>query len=226
MVVFGKLLFAQIYNSRLIKAYERGDYSVNANNLKVANIYQPYIAYYNSGNVYYKRNDFDNAIKEYNSALKCRIPEKKECPIRINLALAIIGTIPDDYDSPDNIDATIATLKEARDVLLFQGCATDSDDGHSKDAQTLKDEIDDLIDKLENPEDSDEDGDDDEDKEDNEEGQDDQDENQDEEDQEDAREQEIEEQLMQMQQDAYEEREEELQSLDDYSIFNYDGDIW
>ncbi|MBQ9609544.1 MAG: tetratricopeptide repeat protein [Lachnospiraceae bacterium] len=228
LIIFGKFLFSYLYNEKLISDYNENVYSLSANNLKIANFYQPYIAYFNSGNIYYQKHDYDDAIKEYNSALNANPPKLKECPIRINLALAMIGKIPDDYDSPDNIDETILTLKEAREVLLEDGCATEDGDGHSSTAERLKKEIDDLIDELEEKKDNnngnDDDGDDNQ-----------QDNNQNpsdatstdaETDAESERENEIEEQLMQMQQEAYEDREEELQSFDDINIYMYDGDIW
>ncbi|MBR1815314.1 MAG: tetratricopeptide repeat protein [Lachnospiraceae bacterium] len=227
LIIFGKFLFSYVYNERMIAKYNENDYSFSANNLKFANVYQPYVAYYNSGNVYYQKHDYDNAIKEYNRALNAAPPELKECSIRINLALAMIGKIPSDYDSPDNIDETIVSLKEARAVLLVDGCATEDGDGHSRTAERLKREIDDLIDELEDKKDNDDDSDDGNDSHQNN--------NQNpsdatatdaETDAESERENEIEEQLMQMQQDAYEEREEELQSLDDINIYYYDGDIW
>ena len=224
LIIFGKFLFSYVYNERMIAGYSENDYSRNANNLKFLNIYQPYIAYYNSGNAYYQKHDYDNAIKEYNRALNANPPELKECSIRINLALAMIGKIPSDYDSPDNIDETIVSLKEARAVLLEDGCATEEGDGHSKTAERLKREIDDLIDELEDKKDDDDDENDNM-------------QNNSQEpseasatdadiDEAEERENEIEEQLMQMQQDAYDEREEEMQSFDDINIYMYDGDIW
>ncbi|MBQ9233758.1 MAG: tetratricopeptide repeat protein, partial [Lachnospiraceae bacterium] len=124
-------------------------YSGNANALTFANVYQSYIAHYNRGNIFYNQKNYDEAIKEYNKALDCHIPEKKECSVRINLALSIIGKIPSEYDSPDNIDSTLATLREAREVLLPDDCANDEGTGHSKEAEKLKKEIDDLIEELE-----------------------------------------------------------------------------
>ena len=145
LVIIGKLIFTYAYNESVIKKVNANTYTGSADALTFANFYQSYIAHYNRGNIYYNQHNFDEAIKEYNKALECHVPDKKECSIRINLALSIIGKIPSDYDTPDNIDATIATLKEARAVLLPDGCADDEGTGHSREAEKLKQEIDDLI---------------------------------------------------------------------------------
>lgn len=221
LVVIGKLIFTYVYNERIIHKVDDGVYTSNANMLTFANVYQPYIAHYNRGNIFYKQGKYDEAVKEYNSALKCRVPDGKECIIRINLALSIIAKIPSDYDSADNIDATIATLKEAREVLLPDDCANDEGTGHSKEAEKLKKEIDNLLEELENKKESQQENDD------NNNNQDDQ--NQDNRDdnsdatQTDAQEDyinQLEQQFIEQQSQAYEERQDEMQSINE--MFNYD----
>ena len=114
--------------------------------------FQLYIYHYNKGNDAYENGDYESAIEAYEDALACHVPDKKECDIRVNLALAMIAPIDLENLSESEVDDTIALLKEARDVLTEDGCAhMDDEDGHDADAQTLKDEIDEYIEQLENP---------------------------------------------------------------------------
>ena len=227
LVIIGKLIFTYAYNERIIKKVKENIYTGSAETLTFANFYQSYIAYYNRGNIFYNQHNYEEAIKEYNKALKCHVPDKKECSIRINLALSIIGKIPNDYDTPDNIDATIATLKEAREVLLPDGCANDEGTGHSKEAEKLKEEIDNLIKELEEKkEEQNDDGDEGDDENQDDQNQDDQ--NQDNQDnsnatETDAEEQHIdqlEQQFLDQQNEAYDERQEEMDSIQE--LYNYD----
>ena len=228
LVIIGKLIFTYAYNERVIKKVNANTYTGSADALTFANFYQSYIAHYNRGNIYYNQHNFDEAIKEYNKALECHVPDKKECSIRINLALSIIGKIPSDYDTPDNIDATIATLKEARAVLLPDGCADDEGTGHSREAEKLKQEIDDLIKELEEKKEQQNNQNQNDGNEDNQ-NQDDQkqEEKENEDDTEstetDAEEEKIdqlEQQFIEQQNEAYDERQEEMDSM--YELYNYD----
>ncbi|MBQ7707851.1 MAG: tetratricopeptide repeat protein [Lachnospiraceae bacterium] len=228
LLVLGKLIFTYAYNEHVIKKVKENSYTGRADVLTFANFYEPYIAHYNRGNIFYKNGNYDEAIKEYNNALKCHVPDRKECSIRINLALSIIGKIPNDYDAPDKIDATIATLKEAREVLLPDDCANEEGTGHSAEAEKLKKEIDDLIKELEQEkEEQSQDNQDDQ----NQDDQDDQ--NQDDQNTTESEEEqhidELEQQFIDQQAESYEEREEEMNSLNEmYNYdFNFDNDgIW
>ena len=232
LVVLGKLIFTYAYNEHIKNKVRENTYTVHAEALTFANFYQPYIAYYNRGNIFYNNGNYDEAIKEYNKALKCHLPAKKECSIRINLALSIIGKIPSDYDAPDKIDATIATLKEAREVLLPDNCANDEGTGHSSEAEKLKKEIDDLIKELEQK--KEEQSQDDQNQDDqNQDDQNQDDQNQDDqnttEDEEEQHINDLEQQFIDQQAESYEEREEEMQSMQElYNYdFNFDNDgIW
>ena len=150
MIVCAKQALNYFYNDYVMDHYRDGDYSINDNLLLSANFIEPYIAHYNNGNIFYNNSLYEEAINEYREALKCTpIPEKRECSIRINLALAMLKTLGDDYSEPENIDDSLALLYEARDVLLEVGCASDDGDGHSWKAQKLKDDIDEMIEELE-----------------------------------------------------------------------------
>lgn len=143
------LAFRYIYNEVVISCYNRGDYSISTEPLSALNLGESYIAHYNQGNIYYKSDKFEDAIESYKKALEQNPPEDKECSIRINLALAMLGTMAEDYSAEENVEASLETLKGARDVLLEKGCAADDTDGHNKTAQKLKNEIDEIIKQLE-----------------------------------------------------------------------------
>lgn len=139
------------YNNYVLDHYNKGDYSINENLLLSLNIFETYIAHYNNGNILYQNMQFEAALQEYEKALKCwDLGEEEECSVRINMALCKIGLLDEDFSDPENIEESLELLYEARDILLENGCATDDDDGHSKKAQKLKNEIDDMIEQLEN----------------------------------------------------------------------------
>ena len=149
LLICGKLAFNYIYNAIAIYRYHQYDYSVNVMPLLIFNWSEPYIAYYNQGNIYYKNDSFEDAIASYERALKLHPPEGKECAVRINLALAMLGTMAEDYSAPGNVDTSLEILRGARDVLLENGCATENGDGHNETAEQLKKEIEALIEQLE-----------------------------------------------------------------------------
>jgi len=149
----------------------------------------PYVYLYNKGNELYEDEDYELAVQSYEKALNVYPPKKKECSIRINLALSMIYQIDFDRINEEDKDNVIKTLEDAKDVLCEKGCATEDNDGHSKKAQKLKNEIDDLIEELQSDEENNQDDDQDDDDEDEDE----------EEDKEDKNEQELKEQLRDLQ---------------------------
>lgn len=140
--------FNYIYNSVITNKYNTGDYSVQTDALALGGYFEPYIEPYNKGNIYYQNKNYTQAIDEYYKALECRPPKEKECSIRINIALAMIYNLGEDYSSPENIDNSIQVLEEAKAVLLEEGCATENGDGHSETAEKLKEEIEKMIESL------------------------------------------------------------------------------
>ena len=139
-----------------------------------------YVIWYNIGNYYFDKGDYGKAENAYLQAIECGIPYEKECPVKVNLALSMMWQIDEDdwdefyeCDGPDNVTAGARRvekiLKDAREVLIEDGCAHEADEkGHDKNAQTLKDEIDELLersnleDEEEQPEEDDEPGEDEE----------------------------------------------------------------
>lgn len=61
------------------------------NKLYIININEPYVAYYNNGNIYYKERNYKRAIKEYKKALILNPPNNKICIIKRKLFKSIIN---------------------------------------------------------------------------------------------------------------------------------------
>lgn len=216
-VIFVKLTFNFIYNEIVIVKYNKGNYSSDVSALMQFNWFQPYIVHYNNGNLSYQEEDFDTAIEEYSKALALNPPKYKECSIRINMALAMIGRMGEDFDAPENIDNSIAQLTAAKDVLLADKCATEEDDGHSEAAEKLKEEIEEMIQKLQNQQEN------------SSESKDDGEESEEQKSMEDELENNLKQQLQQIQSEAYKDRELESQFMEELDLdmnFDIEGAIW
>ena len=142
-----------LMNELFLKNYRAQDYSTKyESGLTKANINEDYLPYYNMGNAYYQNGDYDKAITNYKLALVKNPPKYKECPVRINLALAMIQKINfDNLNTQNKIENAIRQLKAARAVLVEDGCANPAEDvfdGHSAEAEQLKKDIDEMIKKL------------------------------------------------------------------------------
>ena len=150
LLLFILLTVNIILNFRMSVHYRDGIY--NESDVTVLGMIEPYKYYYNKGNIYYKEKKYEEAEKSYKKALKHHIPDGKECSVRINLALSMVTPLDLENINDDNRDDIIKTLEEARNILVEDDCAhMDDENGHSKDAQTLKDEIDELLDSLQTP---------------------------------------------------------------------------
>lgn len=149
LVLAGKICFNYIYNSTENFFYHLGSKDINPDPLLVANFHEPYVAWYNEGCVDFKQERYENAQEEFEKALTYKLPEKKECDIRVNLVLSILSQY--DWTGKTTVDGNklLTDLYKCRDILLEDGCATDTNDGHDVEAQRLKNEIDDLIEMLE-----------------------------------------------------------------------------
>ena len=157
------MLARSVVNTAFLRNYEKGSYSEMPErfflHLKFG---ENYVVPYNLGNVAYQYEDYDKAVTYYRQALSSGPPEQEaECKVRVNLALSMCHTI--DFDKLDTSDEktvskTVSTLQKARLVLTDHGCASEpvgSDDGHFRDADQLKHDIDDMLNKLQNPPESD-----------------------------------------------------------------------
>ncbi len=140
-----------LLNRLFINSYNKEEYNVSTvEKLQKFNFYESYLPHYNLGNAHYKRGEYDKAIGDYKHALEENPPEMKECPVRINLALALIAKIDFDHlQTEKQILGAIRQLQSARQVLIEDGCAHDQDDGgHSPEAEQLKKDIDEKIKEL------------------------------------------------------------------------------
>lgn len=149
LLVCVELVFNCVYNGIIVYCYKNANYTMIVEPLMVFNWNEPYIAYYNKGNICYQKENYLDAIEAYNMALKKNPPEEKECAIRINIALTMLATIKDSYQNPTYVDECLTVLYEAREVLLENGCATAEGEGHSKKAEQLREEIEAMINELE-----------------------------------------------------------------------------
>ena len=108
------------------------DYELYTLNLNLS-----YIDYYNHGNLYYQKEEYENAIDRYEIALTKNPPKKRVCDIRINLSLATVKLAIMKEDA--------SYLKKAREILYQDDCAHEEDDtGSSKNAEKLEQEIKEL----------------------------------------------------------------------------------
>lgn len=153
ILILGLFLGGRILiNEKYIKMISAGNYEEKPENLLLKiNFPEGYLPYFNIGNMYYKAGKYDDAIISYKKSLNHLITKKRECPIRVNLALAMIKKI--DFENLKNkkdIDAAIMQLRAARNILTAKGCADpDGTNGHDKNAEQLKENIDAEIKKLE-----------------------------------------------------------------------------
>jgi len=224
-------------NAYFVAEAEKGRYHYGIEKtLSTLNFPDGYVVWYNIGNYHYQNGDFEKAEEDYYRAIEAGIPYGKECPDKVNLALAMIEQITDEeWDAffeceGDEMTAEARkvekTLITARTILIEDGCAhEDDEDGHYKDAQTLKDEIDELLNNDED-ENDDEDEDEDEDQDNEDDENDDQDNDDDGGDQDhSSREDDIMDHLQEQKEEAQEERAEEQQFYENYyGIGGEDGE--
>lgn len=137
------LLLADYSNNKLIENFNNGKYEQNP--MGFLGITEPYVNYYNRGNVYYALGQYELAEEEYEQAMRSELQERQDCRLRVNYALSMVEQINPNEITEDNLDDVLAILDAARDVLCENGCASrDDNSGHYPDAQTLKNEIDEF----------------------------------------------------------------------------------
>ena len=133
------LSFRYILNEVYINNYNNGNYSNSiVNFLKILNYPESYIAHYNKGNNYYNLKEYENAIEEYNKALRT-VKGSRKCKVLINLSLSKFELID------LNQDIARDKLLEIQNILLEDSCATRDNKGKDSEAQKLYNEIEALL---------------------------------------------------------------------------------
>ena len=161
LITAAGLLFSLRYllNERFLSDYGNGIYSDRYERpLLMPNIPEGWLPLYHMGNICYQNGDYDSAVNWYQQSLEKKPPaEEKECSVRINLALALLRKIDyESFDTEEGVRVAVRQLETARAVLTEHGCADpEGTDGHSAEAEKLKEEIDKLLEQLQNPDGSD-----------------------------------------------------------------------
>ena len=143
IVILVKLVFSFKVNKIIIKNYKNNKYNYKlVKSLYFINYPESYIAYYNHGNILYRKEQYDEAVEKFKKAIEKKPPEKRICDVRVNLSLAMVKSIREDMKDDDIVN----TLVKARDNLYENECAHPNDDnGKSKDAEKLEEEINKLL---------------------------------------------------------------------------------
>ncbi|SNU08234.1 hypothetical protein SAMN06297422_11674 [Lachnospiraceae bacterium] len=157
LIVFALFLgIRYLINSVFVYKYNHEGYTAGNYNVKLEeflsklNIPEGYVPFYNAGNANYMNGDYDNAISDYKAALESHPTEKKECDIRVNLALAMLKKIDFEHlDTEKQIANAVRQLQSARNVLVEKGCADPyGTNGHDPEAEQLKQDIDKMLEEL------------------------------------------------------------------------------
>ncbi len=160
LAAVGFLILARsMVNAAFLKSYEKGIYSgMSESMLMPLKFGDNYIVPCNLGNAAFMQGDYKRAVSCFQTALESNPPEyDEECRIRVNLALSLCHTINFgalDRSDEKAVSEAVQTLYTARSVLTLHECASEpvgSDDGHFKDADLLKHDIDKMLQELQTP---------------------------------------------------------------------------
>ena len=155
VVILLKLICDYILNTIQVNSYKEEKYNADlAQLVATLKFNKSHAANYNYGNVLYQKGDYEGAIEQYKNALDTIVPSGEECDIRVNYALAICKTVKlekEDEKDEAKVKEAIKKYESAIDVLVVVECAHRNDNnGHDKDAQQLKNDIQKEIDRLKN----------------------------------------------------------------------------
>lgn len=144
-IVFIKCIISSIINEIIIWNDKKNIYNKNlVKTLYILNIQEPYIAYYNEGNILYKMGKYEQAVSKYEKSLQKNPPKKRVCDIRVNLSLSILKQIDSSY-----IENAYDDLEKAKRNLYNNNCANERDNnGYSREAEKLEEEIEKLQSQL------------------------------------------------------------------------------
>lgn len=118
-------------------AFERGDYDGAAAEFldnRGLNWFEPWIAPFDQGTALHAQGSLDEAIAAYGAALRV-VPDREECTVRIDLALAH-EAVGDQQEAAQDHDGAIEAWQKGIDVLQEGDCPSDAGRGEeqSKDA--------------------------------------------------------------------------------------------
>ncbi|HWJ68171.1 MAG TPA: hypothetical protein VNT31_15975 [Nocardioides sp.] len=121
-------------------AFVRGDYDGAAEEFagtRSLNWIEPWVAPFDHGASLHAHGSYAEAVTAYGTALE-DVPEKEECTVRINLALAH-EAIGDEQAADQDVDGAIESWQEGVDVLAEGDCPADSGRGEeqTEDAEAL-----------------------------------------------------------------------------------------
>lgn len=114
-------------------AFERGDHDGAAAEFfdtRDLNWFESWIAPFDEGASHHAEGALDDAIAAYGKALEV-VPDREECTVRINLALAH-EAVGDRQQADRDIDGAIASWQQGIDVLAAGDCPTDSGRGQDQ----------------------------------------------------------------------------------------------
>lgn len=145
IILLVKLITTYTINQTIISNYKRNKYRTDLIKiLKITNINEPCIVYYNEGNIFYQQGKYQKAMDNYEIALKKHPNKKKACDIRINYSIAEISNI-----TSKNKDDILRILKDSRERLYQDHCADPEDNsGRSQEAEELEEVIKEMEEEL------------------------------------------------------------------------------
>ena len=149
-----KTIVGYVVNKSFVNHFKDGTYNKAFEDILVSTtFFERYVPIYNRGNQYYQEGDYEKAASYYQAALNEEPPERKECDIRVNYALALLHMLdPETYANEENAAETWQIIGAAEYVLTEQECAKfRPDEGHDEEAQKLLDEIEKLKENLPPP---------------------------------------------------------------------------
>ncbi len=144
-LVGGFLLRTGLFNLLYGASYSANNYSsaktyTDIQNL--ANIIEPYIIYFDRGNILYMGGDYSSAENEYRSALLENPPKSILCKVYVNLSLSVEKQGDDEFDDK-KYDNALVLYNSAEAILYENNCAAKNDNEESKDsrAENARDRI-------------------------------------------------------------------------------------
>ena len=125
-------------------AFDRGDYDgaqAAFADTRSLNWMESWVAPFDEGTAHHAEGQYDAAIPDYEAALE-DVPEREECTVRINLALAHEAVGDLQAEQMDN-EAAIDSWQAGVDVLAEGGCPDQSGRGEeqTEDAETLDERL-------------------------------------------------------------------------------------